>query len=174
MQVAAGEKLPSTTRSFLRLQPAFGQLGNREKVAMGMTMKKTMLGAALVAGLFATGAAAANAEPRGFYNRGFDRPAVRGDVRGGYVGREFARPVPRFYGGVGVAVGGPVVDTYVPPCPGDGYVWTAGYYNAGVWIPGAWGFRGRVGFDRGYAGYGYRGGFHDNHIAYDRGFRGRR
>jgi hypothetical protein len=43
---------------------------------------------------------------------------------------------------------------YVPPCPGDGYVWTAGYYNGPRWIPGAWNFRGRPGFDRRF-GYGY-------------------
>jgi hypothetical protein len=136
---------------------------------MGMTMKKTMLGAALVAGLFATGAAAANAEPRGFYGRGVDRHIVdRSVVRGGYVGRDFARPVGRYYGGVGIAVGAPVVDTYIPPCPGDGYVWTAGYYNAGVWVPGAWGFRGRAGFDRGFAG-----GYRNDHVAYDRGFHDR-
>ena len=131
---------------------------------MGMTMKKTMLGAALVAGLFATGAAAANAEPRGFHGRGFDRPVVRG----GYAGSDFTRHVDRYRGGFGIAVGAPVVDTYIPPCPGDGYVWTAGYYNAGVWVPGAWGFRGRVGFDRGFAG-----GYRDNHVAYDRGFHDR-
>jgi hypothetical protein len=55
-----------------------------------------------------------------------------------------------------------VEENYVPPCPGDGYVWTAGYYNAGYWVPGVWNFRGRPGFDRGY-GYG-RG------VRYDRGF----
>ncbi len=38
--------------------------------------------------------------------------------------------------GVGVYVGGPVA--YVPPCPGPGYVWTAGYYANGVWVPGFW------------------------------------
>jgi len=33
-------------------------------------------------------------------------------------------------------VGGPVA--YVPPCPGSGYVWVAGYYNGGAWVPGFW------------------------------------
>ncbi|MFZ0301289.1 MAG: hypothetical protein WAL75_01335 [Terracidiphilus sp.] len=41
---------------------------------------------------------------------------------------------------VRIVVGGPVA--YVPPCPGPGYFWTAGYYNAGVWVPGFWRFRG--------------------------------
>jgi hypothetical protein len=42
-------------------------------------------------------------------------------------------------------VGGPVA--YVPPCPGVGYVWVAGYYNGGIWVPGFWRFGGPgVGF----------------------------
>jgi hypothetical protein len=131
-----------------------------------------MLGTALIAGLLGTGAVAANAAPRDF--RG---PVGRGYVRGGYG---YERPVVRGYGygyrpGFGVAVGGPVVDAYIPPCPGDGY----------VWLNGAWVFRG------GYRGYGYgpvarfdrgRGfdhGFdHGFGRGYDRGFergyRGRR
>ncbi len=31
---------------------------------------------------------------------------------------------------------------YVPPCPGPGYAWTAGYYANGYWVPGRWGFGG--------------------------------
>jgi hypothetical protein len=38
--------------------------------------------------------------------------------------------------GVGVYVGGPVA--YVPPCPGPGYAWVAGYYANGAWVPGFW------------------------------------
>ncbi|HTW61820.1 MAG TPA: hypothetical protein VMD55_08415 [Terracidiphilus sp.] len=38
--------------------------------------------------------------------------------------------------GVGVYVGGPAA--YVPPCPGPGYAWVAGYYTNGVWVPGFW------------------------------------
>jgi len=51
---------------------------------------------------------------------------------------------------------------YVPPCPGEGYAWTAGYYTYGpygqVWVPGRW--------IRHYDGY-YR---HDNgwHRGWDR------
>lgn len=117
-----------------------------------------MFGTALMTGLFAAGAAGAQAQVRDFH-----RPVVapiyreRGYQRPG----EFVRPGFR----VGVAVGGPVVaNDYIPPCPGDGYVWTAGYYNAGVWMPGQWVFRGGYGvarydrdvyrhdrdFDRGY------------------------
>lgn len=42
---------------------------------------------------------------------------------------------------IGVFVGGPRV--VVPACPGPGYAWVAGYYNAyGVWVPGYWNFVG--------------------------------
>jgi hypothetical protein len=40
----------------------------------------------------------------------------------------------------GVYVGGPVA--YVPPCPGPGYSWVAGYYSGGYWVPGRWSFVG--------------------------------
>jgi hypothetical protein len=40
----------------------------------------------------------------------------------------------------GVYVRGPVA--YVPPCPGPGYVWVAGYQSNGYWVPGRWDFRG--------------------------------
>jgi hypothetical protein len=39
-----------------------------------------------------------------------------------------------------VVVGGPVA--YVPPCPGAGYEWAAGYYANGFWVPGRWNFIG--------------------------------
>ena len=35
---------------------------------------------------------------------------------------------------------------YIPPCPGPGYAWVAGYYNDGYWVPGYWN----------YVGVGYR------------------
>jgi hypothetical protein len=38
----------------------------------------------------------------------------------------------------GVYVRGPVA--YVPPCPGPGYAWVAGYYANGYWVPGRWNF----------------------------------
>ena len=31
---------------------------------------------------------------------------------------------------------------YVPPCPGPGYVWVAGYYDGGYWVPGYWNYVG--------------------------------
>jgi len=46
---------------------------------------------------------------------------------------------------------GPVA--YVPPCPGPGYVWIAGYTANGYWVPGYWTFRGAgpvARYDRGY------------------------
>lgn len=41
----------------------------------------------------------------------------------------------RFYVGAGDAA-------YIPPCPGPGYVWVAGYYNDGYWTPGYWNYVG--------------------------------
>jgi hypothetical protein len=68
-----------------------------------------------------------------------------------------------------VVVGGP--RAYVPPCPGPGYAWVAGYYNNGYWVPGYWNAP-RVGFfhDRGpVVVYG-----RDHRFAYDRDHRFRR
>jgi hypothetical protein len=48
----------------------------------------------------------------------------------------------------GVYVGGPAA--YVPPCPGPGYEWVAGYYSGGYWVPGRWAF----------------GGYHNNLVRY--------
>jgi hypothetical protein len=54
----------------------------------------------------------------------------------------------------GVYIGGPT--NYVPPCPGPGYSWVAGYYSGGYWVPGRWSF---VGYgDRAY----YRDGWRDH------------
>ena len=39
-----------------------------------------------------------------------------------------------------VVVGAP--EAYVPPCPGPGYAWAAGYYDGGYWVPGRWNFVG--------------------------------
>jgi len=60
----------------------------------------------------------------------------------------------------GVYVGGQA--DYVPPCPGPGYEWVAGYYSDGYWVPGRWAF------------VGYRGpvvryyGDRDDYRQYDR------
>ena len=74
---------------------------------------------------------------------------------------------------VAVGIGAPVVApvAYVPPCPGPGYVWVAGYWNPyRVWVPGYWNFGGvRPGY------VGGRVGFYDAHRGFDRGyFHGRR
>lgn len=45
----------------------------------------------------------------------------------------------------GIVVRGPVA--YVPPCPGPGYVWVAGYQSHGFWVPGRWNYAGRDRFD---------------------------
>ncbi len=66
----------------------------------------------------------------------------------------------------GVYVGGP--SNYVPPCPGPGYEWTAGYYSGGYWVPGRWVYAGygtpAVGYygdGGGYRYYGDRDGWRD-------------
>jgi hypothetical protein len=46
-----------------------------------------------------------------------------------------------------VYVGTPVA--YVPPCPGPGYEWAAGYYSGSYWVPGRWNFVG-VGYGNNY------------------------
>lgn len=115
-----------------------------------------MFGTALMTGLFAAGTVGAQAQVRDFH-RPFVAPVVRG--------REYGRPIYRPGFQVGVAVGAPVVaDNYIPPCPGDGYVWTAGYYNGGIWVPGSWVFRGGYGVARvDHDGYFGRGRDFDRH-----------
>ena len=66
----------------------------------------------------------------------------------------------------GVFVGGPVA--YVPPCPGPGYAWVAGYMANGYWIPGRWSF---VGVRGPVARFGYyRDRGFDRHFDRDRGW----
>lgn len=61
----------------------------------------------------------------------------------------------------GVYIGGPAA--YVPPCPGPGYEWTAGYYSGGYWVPGSWNYVG-AGYYGGGPGYGaYYGDRDDDH-----------
>src|SRR5581483_11942596 len=83
-----------------------------------------------------------------------------------------------------ISIGPPPLPQYEQPlCPGDGYLWTPGYwaYNEGVsdyyWVPGTWvhapevgflwtpgywgehvGFYGGVHYGFGYYGVGYGGG----------------
>ena len=62
----------------------------------------------------------------------------------------------------GIYARGPVA--YIPPYPGDGYTWEAGYMSDGYWVPGQWVF----------VGGGYRGHYahfdrdHDRRYDYDR------
>jgi len=55
----------------------------------------------------------------------------------------------------------PTVVAAIPPCPGIGYTWVAGYYAGPTWYPGRWVYRG---YDRGYFvrsyGYGYHRDFY--------------
>ena len=63
----------------------------------------------------------------------------------------------------GVYVGGPAA--YVPPSPGPGYQWVAGYYSGSYWVPGRWSFGGVRG--RAYPVARYYGD-RDDHRYYDR------
>lgn len=56
---------------------------------------------------------------------------------------------------------------YQPPCPGPGYIWIAGYYNGGYWVPGYWTLR------DGYRG-GYYGTYYNNYYRGDDNNRWRR
>jgi hypothetical protein len=44
----------------------------------------------------------------------------------------------------GIYIGAPAA--YVPPSPGPGYAWIAGYYANGYWVPGRWALAAR--YDR--------------------------
>src|SRR5262244_491997 len=80
-----------------------------------------------------------------------------------------ALAAPSFAGvSVSVTIAPPVLPAYEqPPCPGDGYIWTPGYWgwhegvyvwNAGYWGPHV-GFYGGVNYGFGYVGTGYAGGY---------------
>lgn len=63
--------------------------------------------------------------------------------------------------GVSVRIGPPALPVYEQPaCPGDGYIWTPGYWAWGpdgyFWVPGTWVIAPRVGFlwTPGYWGWG--------------------
>jgi WXXGXW repeat (2 copies) len=77
------------------------------------------------------------------------------------------------FGGVFVSVGfaPPPLRVYVqPPCPGDGYLWTPGYWAYGpagyYWVPGAWVLPPSVGvlWTPGY--WGFAGGVYAWHAGY--------
>jgi len=72
---------------------------------------------------------------------------------------------------VSITVAPPVLPVYVQPaCPGDGYIWTPGYWAYGpdgyYWVPGTWVLAPRPGFlwTPGYWGWG--GGFYAWHAGY--------
>lgn len=62
---------------------------------------------------------------------------------------------------IGVYIGaGP---GYMPPCPGPGYQWSAGYYDGGYWVPGQWVYVGGPAYySAPVYGYGYYGRDHDD------------
>ncbi len=73
--------------------------------------------------------------------------------------------------GVSVRIGPPALPVYEQPaCPGDGYIWTPGYWAWGpdgyYWVPGTWVIAPRVGFlwTPGYWGWG--GGVYIWHPGY--------
>jgi hypothetical protein len=62
---------------------------------------------------------------------------------------------------------------YVPPCPGAGYVWVAGYRANGYWVPGRWnyaGFREREHFYRYEHERAIDGRYDRNRFARDRAY----
>lgn len=66
--------------------------------------------------------------------------------------------------GISVGIAPPEIPVYEqPPCPGEGYIWTPGYWAYGdddyYWVPGTWVLAPRVGFlwTPGYWGWGGRG-----------------
>ena len=72
---------------------------------------------------------------------------------------------------VSIRVGPPALPVYAqPPCPGDGYLWTPGYWSYGpvgyYWVPGVWVSPPRAGvlWTPGYWGFG--GGFYAWHAGF--------
>jgi WXXGXW repeat (2 copies) len=72
---------------------------------------------------------------------------------------------------ISVGIAPPVLPVYAqPPCPGDGYLWTPGYWGYGAagyyWIPGVWVHPPRVGvlWTPGY--WGFAGGLYAWHPGY--------
>jgi hypothetical protein len=73
--------------------------------------------------------------------------------------------------GISIRIGPPVLPVYAQPiCPGDGYLWTPGYWGYGddgyFWVPGVWVTPPRVGvlWTPGYWGWG--GGLYAFHAGY--------
>ena len=80
--------------------------------------------------------------------------------------------------GVAITIAPPVLPVYTQPiCPGDGYIFTPGYWAYGVdgyyWVPGAWVLPPRIGFlwTPGYWGWGgggyfWHAGFWGPHVGF--------
>src|SRR5579871_1387370 len=79
--------------------------------------------------------------------------------------------------GVSVQIAPPELPVYDQPiCPGDGFIWTPGYwgwggagfiFNEGYWGPSV-GFYGGIDYGFGYFGHGYEGGrWRDGHFFYN-------
>ena len=80
--------------------------------------------------------------------------------------------------GVSIRIGPPALPVYAqPPCPGDGYLWTPGYWAYGdvgyYWVPGVWVMPPRAGvlwtpgywaFERGI--YGWHSGYWGPHVGF--------
>ena len=81
--------------------------------------------------------------------------------------------VPQAHAGIFISVGfaPPVLPVYSQPyCPGDGYIWTPGYWAYGdagyYWVPGVWVFAPRPGYLWTPAWWGWDGGFYRFHPGY--------
>jgi hypothetical protein len=79
--------------------------------------------------------------------------------------------------GISVTVGPPVLPVYEqPPCPGDGYIWTPGYWAYAddyYWVPGTWVLAPEVGFlwtppwwGWGGAGFIFHEGYWGPHVGF--------
>src|SRR5260370_16910185 len=80
--------------------------------------------------------------------------------------------------GVAITIAPPVLPVYTqPPCPGDGYIWTPGYWAYGpddyYWVPGTWVVAPAPGllWTPGYWGWGegvyvWHAGYWGPHIAF--------
>lgn len=92
----------------------------------------------------------------------------------------FPSPAPAAQIGVGVSIiiAPPILPVYAQPiCPGDGYIWTPGYWAYGddgyYWVPGTWILAPEPGFlwTPGYWGWGdgvylWHGGYWGPHIGF--------
>jgi hypothetical protein len=72
---------------------------------------------------------------------------------------------------ISVRIGPPVLPVYAQPiCPGDGYIWTPGYWAYGpegyYWIPGTWVFAPTPGYLWTPAYWGWENGFYLFHAGY--------